>query len=113
MSEVTIAKFEEHLAQLRSDKDKLAALQRLLTNKDFKSIILDYFCVTECARYVGVSVDSSVGDREQADARECAKAGPQLKRWLLLQERILQNNANSIAETEEQLEMIRAEEAGE
>lgn len=109
MSEVTIQELESSIQQQKTLVAMRDAALRLADNKDFKSLILDGFCLTEAARYVQSSGDPALGAGERADALALAQASGHLKRFLSVT--ILMGNtaANNIRQSEEAIDQIRAE----
>lgn len=55
---------------------------RLYENPDFKSLVLDYWCNTECARYAQVSGDPNILEQNRKDALAMAQAAGHFKRFL-------------------------------
>jgi|SRR5690606_30251700 len=71
--------------QLEDSKEAIARRDlalKLYKNPEFKKLILDEFCTTECARYAQSSADPALGDRERADALGIAQASGHLRRYL-------------------------------
>lgn len=82
MSEVSI----EELNQQRQENEVIVnrrnMAMRLAVNPDFKKLILQEFCVEECARYAQLSQDPSLTQAQQIDALNIAQAAGHLRRWL-------------------------------
>lgn len=55
---------------------------KLYKNPEFKKLILDDFCTTECARYAQSSADPALDDRQRADALALAQSAGHLRRFL-------------------------------
>lgn len=55
---------------------------KLYGNREFKKLILEDFCVTECARYAQSSADPALPADSRADALALAQAAGHLKRFL-------------------------------
>ena len=66
MSEVAL--LEKQLADTKTLVDRRTIAQRLAANADFRKLILEEFCVNECARYAQASADPALGANERADA---------------------------------------------
>lgn len=66
----------EDLVKLRDD------IMKLYKNSTFRKVILDQYCVKECARYIGVSGDPAISKDDRDLALEMGKAGQHLLRWL-------------------------------
>lgn len=75
-------------AQLESGKEaiaKRALALKLFHNPEFKKLILEDFCTTECARYAQASADPALAANERADALAMAQAAGHLRRFLSVQ----------------------------
>lgn len=70
---------KEHVKKLITKKN---VAQRLANNKDFKELILEDFCTSECANYTHASADPSLPLEARADALNLAQAAGHLKRFL-------------------------------
>ena len=55
---------------------------RLYKNSDFKELILNEFCVQECARYAQASADPALKPEARADSLAIAQAAGHLRRFL-------------------------------
>ena len=84
---------------------------RLAGNRDFRKLILEYFCVEECARYARESGDPALDARQQADALAMAQAAGHLKRFLSLTIQFGDKCCADMGELEEMLDELRAEDA--
>lgn len=62
--------------------DRRDMAMRLSRNRDFKRLILDYFCTEECARYVHASANPALSESARADALALAQAAGHLRRFL-------------------------------
>ena len=82
---------------------------RLAQNRDFKKLILEEFCVNECARYAQNSGNPALGAEERADCLAIAQAAGALKRWLSIQVQMGAHAENEILQLEEALVEARAE----
>ena len=80
MSEVYA--LERQLADAKEAKERRAVAIKLYSNPEFKKLIVDEFCGTECARYAQQSADPSLNDRQRADALAIAQAAGHLRRFL-------------------------------
>lgn len=56
--------------------------RKLTSNRIFKSLVLQEWCVDECARYAQMSADPNLGPNERADALAVAQAAGHFRRWL-------------------------------
>ena len=73
---------ENKIVEMQKQIDMKNRIAKLCENPDFKSLIIEYFCVTECARYVGVSTDPHMKPESRQDALQTAQAAGIFKRWL-------------------------------
>ena len=80
MSEVS--NLERQLADVKDDIANREIALNLYRNPDFKKLILDGFCTTECARYAQLSADPALAPNERADALALAQAAGHLRRYL-------------------------------
>lgn len=76
----------EKLEQQREDAKNLIQLRdnilKLYKNTTFRKVILDQYCVKECARYIGVAGDPAL-DKDNRDlALQMGMASQHLLRWL-------------------------------
>jgi hypothetical protein len=113
MSEVTSIQLEDQLQAARKANDLLTQHDRLLNNKDFREVILTEFLVNEAARYVQLSQDPALTDKNQEDSLNIAVATGHVKRWLAVRRQMLQHQVNSVPQLESELDALRAEEAQE
>ncbi|UZV39854.1 hypothetical protein [Xanthomonas virus PB119] len=99
--------------QLNAAKDaqrKLERLQRLCKNKDFRELILEEYCVQECARLTHMSIHPSQSSEERAKFLVMAQATGGVKLFIHAQEQMLASQINSIPKIEQELESARHEE---
>lgn len=87
--------------------------QRLYANRDFKKLIMDFFCTEECARYVHTSADPSIGKDSRADALALAQAAGHLRRFLSVVVQMGNAAEHQMEALGEALDEARAEELGE
>jgi hypothetical protein len=81
---------------------------RLAENRDFREIILENFCVTDCARFAQESGDPILTDQQRADALAMAQASGHLRRYLRVILQVAEQFENNMAELEEQIEAVRS-----
>ena len=108
MSEVTL--LEKQLADTKTLVDRRTIAQRLAANADFRKLILEEFCVNECARYAQASADPALNQNERADALAIAQAAGHLRRFLSVVIQMGNSAENTISDIEAALEEARAEE---
>lgn len=106
-----VQNLEKQLSDQKKLKDRAAAALRLGQNREFKRLILDEFCGTECARYAQESGDPALNAEQRADALAMAQASGHLRRYLSIVVRMGAMADRNIADIEEHLEEARAEEA--
>ena len=100
-------------AQLAEAKENMArrdlALQ-LYNNPAFKKLILEEFCVKDCARYAQQSADPALTDRQRADALALAQAAGHLRRFLSVTIQMGYTALNTLTDLENEIEIARREE---
>jgi hypothetical protein len=80
MSEVFA--LERQLVEVQEQVKLRDTALKLAANPEFKSLILDRFCVQECARYAQSSADPALTAVQRADALNMAQAAGHLRRFL-------------------------------
>lgn len=80
MSEVFL--LEKQLEDGKKSIEKRDLALKLYNNREFKQLILQDFCVEECARYAQMSADPALAANERADALAIAQAAGHLRRFL-------------------------------
>ena len=98
--------------QLKDAKFLIArrdAALKLHSNREFKQLIIDDFCGTECARFAQMSADPALGPVERADALAMAQASGHLKRYLSVITQMGNVSEGSIVSIEEALDEVRGE----
>lgn len=86
---------------------------RLNENADFKKLILDLFCVQDCARFAQESGDAQLEPNERADALAMAQAAGHLRRYLSIQVRFGNSAEGQMSELNQAIDEARAEEDAE
>jgi hypothetical protein len=84
---------------------------RLANNRDFKKLILEDFCVTECARFAQISGDFNMPKDNRDDALATAQAAGHLKRYLQAVTQMGAMAERDLGALEEELDSARAAEA--
>ena len=105
----TVEELEQHIKHLQERVEIRDMALKLETNREFRKVILDEFCTTECARYAQASADPMLSAEQRADALALAQAAVHLRRYLSV---ILQmgNRANAdIVEAQEAIAEARRE----
>ena len=99
--------------QLEDSKEAIARRElalKLYKNPEFKKLVLDEFCTTECARYAQLSADPSLGPTERADALAMAQAAGHLRRFLSVVVTMGNQAERLLPDLESQIEAARQEE---
>ena len=104
----TIAELQAQRAENQVRVDRLRRAERLSRNPDFKKLILDEFCVQECARYAQNSANPGLDAEARADCLGIAQASGHLRRWLQVICQMGTHAQNEITEIDEVLEEMRA-----
>lgn len=101
------------LEQQLTDSKKLVAEKamalKLAENREFRKLILEEFCVQECARYAQASADAALSADDRANALAMAQAAGHLRKWLSVKVQMGNVAERDIAELETALEEARAE----
>lgn len=104
----------EPLLKQRADAEDLIARRamaiRLASNPDFKKLILQEFCVEECARYAQTSGDPALNAAQRADALAISQAAGHLRRWLQIIGQMGQSAENQMESLDAAITDARAEE---
>lgn len=99
--------------QLEDSKEAIARRElalKLYKNPEFKKLVLDEFCVSECARYAQLSADPSLGPTERADALAMAQAAGHLRRFLSVVVTMGNQAERMLPDLENEIEVARHEE---
>ena len=98
---------ERQLAGLKQSKQEFQDLEKLMNNTLFRKVILERFCVQECARYVRMSVEMGLSPEARADSLAKAQAAAHLLAWITVELRQGQNTVEQISGIEQSLEILR------
>ena len=108
MSEVYV------LEKQREDAKELLARRelalKLSRNPEFKQLILQEFCINECARYAQSSGDPALNAEQRADALALAQSAGHLRRWLSVIVTMGNNAERAMPELDDAIEQARQEE---
>lgn len=110
MSEVSALEKQRENAQEQIARRDMAL--RLAENPDFKKLVLQEFCVEECARYAQVSGDFAVGAEQRAAALAIAQAAGHLRRWFQVIGTMGNSAEAQMERLDAELEAARQEEVG-
>lgn len=108
-----VRELEQQLTNAKQLVSDASSAERLASNKDFKKIILEKFCLEECARYAQASADPALGPVERADALALAQAAGHLKRFLSVIIQMGNAAGRNIDEIEDMIVEAQAEEDAE
>lgn len=103
----TVEQVTNHIAKLKKQVEIRDLALKIADNPLFKKLILEEFCVNECARYAQQSADFALSDKERADALAFAQAPGHLRRWLSVQIRMGDTAESEIAQHEDYLVELR------
>lgn len=108
MSEVTALEKQLEEAKVFINRRDLAV--KLYNNPEFKKLIIDEFCGSECARYAQTSADPALDDRQRADALAIAQAAGHLRRYLSVIVTMGNQSEEMLDRLEAEIEVARQEE---
>lgn len=102
------------LEKQREDAKELLARRELALklshNPEFKKLILQEFCINECARYAQSSGDPALNAEQRADALALAQSAGHLRRWLSVIVTMGNNAERAMPELDDAIEQARQEE---
>lgn len=113
MSEVNlsqVAALEKQEADAKQLLERRQMALRLYTNRDFRKLILDGFCLNDAARYAQLSADPMLTKEQQTDSLNLAQASGHLKRFLSVTVQMGNGAEDELANLAEALAQARAEE---
>lgn len=108
MSEVFA--LEKQLADVKEQVALRDTALKLYGNPEFKTLILDRFCVQECARYAHSSADPALTVEQRADSLAMAQAAGHLRRFLSITVQMGNHAERQIGDLEDTIEEVRQEE---
>lgn len=108
MSEVFA--LENQLDQAKEQMARREMALKLSNNPEFKKLILQEFCINECARYAQSSADPALDDRARADALALAQAAGHLRRFLSVIVTMGNNAERNLPDLEQAILEARQEE---
>lgn len=101
---------EEQRKNFKELVDRRNMAIKLSKNREFNKLILEEFCVNECARYAQSSADPALGPVERADALAIAQAAGHLRRFLSVVVQMGAHAEREIENIDEEIAEARAEE---
>lgn len=79
---MSVIALEQQLNKTKQSVELRNLALKLSENPEFKKIILEEFCVKECARYAQLSADPTLSVEDRANSLALAQAAGHLKRYL-------------------------------
>ncbi|AWN06202.1 hypothetical protein [Erwinia phage phiEaP8] len=110
---MSVFALEQQLNKSKQAIDLRNLALKLSENAEFKKVILDEFCVKECARYAQLSADPTLSAEDRANSLALAQAAGHLKRYLSVLVRMGDVAESDLVNLQEQIELARAEEGAE
>lgn len=110
MSNSDILEVEHQVAGLKELVLKCEMALRLAENADFRTLFIDGFCKDEAARLVIMSTDPNLKEEIRQSCLAEAQAAGYVKRYLSYIVQAGHTARNGIAQAEEMLDQLRAEE---
>lgn len=110
MSDVTVGDMQARIEQLKGVVEKADLALKLEKNREFKKLILDGFCLEDCARYAQLSADPSLTEEQRQDAMALSQASGHLRRYLSVTVKMGAQARKDIEEMGQEIETMRAEE---
>lgn len=107
----TVDQLEAQIEQLQELAARRDLALKLEKNREFKKLILDDFCVQECARYAHASADPNLTSEQRADALALAQASGHLRRFLSVVVQMGNQAESEIEQVREAIEEARREES--
>ena len=107
-SEVNALEEQRSNAKLLIERRDMA--MRLEENRDFRKLIVDEFCIKECARYARESANPALTAEQRADAMALAQAAGHLMRFLHVVRQMGSTAEGQMPDLEEAIEEARAAE---
>jgi hypothetical protein len=105
----TEIELEQHIVGLEEIVARRDLALKLEKNREFRKLILEEFCVNECARYAQASANPALKEVERADSLALAQAAGHLRRWLSVIVQMGNQAASEITQTQAAIEEARRE----
>ena len=105
-----VDQLEKQLTDVKTLIQRRRQMIKLIENPDFKELILEYYCVQECARYVQASVDASMPEDARKDALFMAQSAGNFKRFVQVVLQMGFTAENSVGDLEDAIVEARNEE---
>lgn len=107
---VTIEALEFQRDNAKEAIERQEMAMKLAKNVQFRKLILEEFCVQECARYAQMSADPQLSVSDRADALAISQAAGHLRRWLQVVNKMGDVAKDTLSDIERELDDARAEE---
>lgn len=108
---MSVSALEQQKSDARTAIERGKMARRLHNNRDFRKLILEEFCTTECARFAQLSADPLLKPEDRADALALAQAAGHLKRYLSMTVRMGDTMESQLTELDEAIAEEREREA--
>lgn len=105
----SVSELENQLEGTKAHIERRKMALRLKNNRDFKKLILEEFCIQECARYVHTAGDPNISQASRDDALAVAMAAGHLRRYLHAVDMLGKRAESEAHSIEEALEEARAD----
>jgi hypothetical protein len=108
---MSVTALEKQLVNAREVIERGRRAAKLAENPDFRLLILEGFCLTDCARYAQESADPLLDEQKRADALAMAQAAGHLKRFLSMSVQLGRIAESQMEELNLAIDEARGEEA--
>lgn len=110
MNTTVVQGLEQQLEDTKGLIERRNLALKLASNTEFRKLILEGFCLRDCARFAQEAGDPALTEAMRVDAMNMAMAGGHLKRYLSAAFQMGASAENSIRDLEDNLADARAEE---
>lgn len=111
LSDYGSEKIETYIDGLKKSVEFGEDIRKLMSNRLFKKVIMEGFCLNECARHLKESLDTRVNPEARQAFRAMAEAAGHLEQYLENALKLAEQAESRIYEAEQALDQARAEEA--
>lgn len=102
-----IHQLEQRNEGLKEAVDRRDLALKLEKNREFRKVILEDFCGSECARYAQASADPNLKPEYRADALAMAQAAGHLRRFLSVIVQMGNKAEEEIRQNREEIDQLR------
>lgn len=110
LDEYSSENIEHYIEGLKASVERAEEVRKLMSNRLFRKIIIEGFCLHDCARHLKESLDTRNNESARASFDAMARAAAYLEQYLEGIVMVGDNAANKISEAEATLDQVRAEE---